>query len=115
MARGRPKKQIDPKLLEDLAGIGCTNEEIAHVAGCSSDTLTRNYAEHIKSGRENAKVSLRRKQWAVAMNGSTGMLIWLGKQMLGQGERVLPPEGKPLDFGTLPTPTGDFRTTGKPN
>ena len=32
------------------------------------------------------KIELRKKQWEVAMDGDVRMLIWLGKQYLGQSE-----------------------------
>ena len=32
------------------------------------------------------KIELRKKQWEVAMDGDVKMLIWLGKQYLGQSE-----------------------------
>lgn len=34
------------------------------------------------------KTSLRRLQWKKASEGNVAMLIWLGKQILGQKERV---------------------------
>lgn len=33
-------------------------------------------------------MSLKRKQWEMAMNGNITMLIWLGKQNLGQTDKV---------------------------
>lgn len=35
----------------------------------------------------NGRMSLRREQFRLAMNGDRGMLIWLGKQYLGQMEQ----------------------------
>ena len=35
---------------------------------------------------DEEKVALREKQWTMAMNGDVRMLIWLGKQYLGQKE-----------------------------
>jgi len=84
---GRPRAEVPTALVEKLAGIGCTVAEIAAVAGCSKDTLERNFAASIEKGRDSAKASLRRKQWDVAMKGNVGMLIWLGKQLLEQKER----------------------------
>ena len=84
---GRPLKQIDEGLVQELARIACTNEEIAAICECSTDTLTRRFAEVIKTGREHAKASLRRKQWGKAMEGNVTMLIWLGKQLLGQADQ----------------------------
>lgn len=41
MPGGRPKFQIDYNTAEKLAGIMCTQEEIASFLGCSVDTLQR--------------------------------------------------------------------------
>lgn len=85
----RPLKQIDPKLVRRLAGHGLTTAEIAATLDCSVDTLDRRFAAEIKGGRERMTSSLKRKQFMVAMKGNVGMLIWLGKQYLGQSERVI--------------------------
>jgi hypothetical protein len=68
-----------------LATCFCTNEEIAARLNCSSDTLTRRYAEPIKQGRDAAKASLRTYQFQMAKT-NPAMAIWLGKQYLGQRE-----------------------------
>ena len=81
-------KDAEIKQLEQLATIGCTNDEIAAVIGCSWDTLYRNYAEVIKTGRNQRNVSLRHMQFKIAQSGNVGMLIWLGKQYLGQTEKT---------------------------
>lgn len=83
----RPRKQIDPEQVSELAKIGCTHEEMAAVLKCSPDTLTRRFAECIKEGRECGKSSLRRLQWESAYKGNIGMQIWLGKQWLGQRDK----------------------------
>src|ERR1700722_2286745 len=88
MPAGRPRKQIDEKQIESLAGIGCTVAEIAAVLGVSKDTLERNYAALIEKGRELAKCSLRRMQFKSAEAGNVTMQIWLGKQLLGQRDRT---------------------------
>ena len=85
---GRPKFQIDYEQVEKLAKIHCTQEEIASILGCSVDTLQRDdkFCGVYKNGISNGKMSLRRKQWAAVEEGNTTMLIWLGKQYLGQRE-----------------------------
>lgn len=85
---GRPKKEIDTDMVEKLASIFCTNEEIAEIVGCHRDTLADNFSAYIKKGREHGKMSLRRKQYEKAMTGNTTMLIWLGKQFLGQSDKI---------------------------
>lgn len=79
------------KTIANLAGIGATNGEIAAVLGIGLSTVEKHVTkkdavcEAIMRGRGMAAVTLRRAQWkaAVEMHNAT-MLIWLGKQMLGQ-------------------------------
>lgn len=68
--------------------IHCTMEEMAAVFNCSVQTLENNYLDIIKRGRENGKASLRRMQYLAAQKGNIAMMIWLGKQLLGQRERA---------------------------
>lgn len=88
---GRPRKPIDLELVEKLAALQCTGEEIAAIVKCTPRSLQRHpeTMAAIARGREHGKVSLRRLQWKVAQEKeSVAMLIWLGKQWLGQSERV---------------------------
>jgi hypothetical protein len=88
-AVGRPKKHdIDPIKVEKLASFGCTNTEIASVFNCSDSTIVRNYAENLTKGRDTGKIRLRQMQWRAAEAGNVTMLIWLGKQVLGQTEKI---------------------------
>jgi len=85
---GQPKKLLDTEQLHQLASIHCTMAEIAAVMKCSVDHLYKpEYFEIIENGRESGRCSLRRLQWASAQKGNTGMLIWLGKQLLGQKDQ----------------------------
>lgn len=86
---GRPKLELDEGLIKSMAEIHCTLEEIASVVGCSVDTLERRYLDIIKDARNGGRMSLRRKQFEVAMSGNPQMLIWLGKQELGQTDKVM--------------------------
>lgn len=83
----RPRKKIDPEQVLKLAAINCSYEEMAAVLKCDESTLTRRFAQVIKEGRANGRMSLKRKQYEVAMGGNVGMLVWLGKQLLDQKER----------------------------
>jgi len=85
--RGRPKLVIDEKLVADLARIQCTQAEIAAICGCSVGTINERYSELIKSESDKGKSSLRRWQWKAAEKGNVTMMIWLGKNMLGQSDR----------------------------
>ena len=89
MPAGRPKKEIDYATVEKLANIQCTQDEIASFLGISTRTLQRDeqFMELFNRGRENGKMSLRRMQWKHAEK-SVPMAIWLGKQYLGQRDKV---------------------------
>lgn len=85
---GRPKKDIDEEQVLRLAAINCSYAEMAAVLGCDESTLTRRFAQVIKKGREQGNMSLKRKQYEIAMGGNVTMLIWLGKQRLDQREKI---------------------------
>jgi len=80
----RPRLQLDEDQIKLLAGIGCPVDEIALVLGCSKRTLETRYCALIETGRADVRKSLRRKQVEMALKGDRTMLIWLGKQLLGQ-------------------------------
>ena len=84
---GRPKLEIDPQKVEALASYGCTNTEIAAYFGCERTTITKRFSRYTAKGKERGKIRLRQKQFDVAMKGNVSMLIWLGKQVLGQKDQ----------------------------
>ena len=86
---GRPKAEINYKLVESLSSIFCTEEEIATILEVSVRTLQRDdeFCRVFKKGRETAKMSLRRKQYDLA-GKNPSMAIFLGKQYLGQRDIV---------------------------
>ena len=84
----RPKKyKIDPEQVEKLSGLGCTNTEIASFFGCDESLIRKSYSEFLTKGREKGKIRLRQWQMRAAERGNVAMLIWLGKQMLGQADK----------------------------
>lgn len=83
-----PLKKIEAEQVHKLAAMFCTDEEIAHFFDCSQHTIRRRFRDELHRGRSVGKMSLKRKQYDQAMNGNTAMLIWLGKQYLGQREKV---------------------------
>jgi hypothetical protein len=78
-----------------MVRIQCTAEECAGVFECSVDTLDRRlkeegyggFADFYKKHSDEGKASLRRAQWKAAQDGNPTMLVWLGKQMLGQRDK----------------------------
>ena len=82
---GRPRLNIDPEQVKRLARLHCTMQEMADFFGCHRETLLNNFSTEIAKGKSEGNISLRRKQWQMAVEkGNVVMLIWLGKQMLGQ-------------------------------
>ena len=84
---GQNIKDIDPELVYALAKIHCTQREIAAVCGCSITTIKDRYIDIVHRGEDEGKSSLRRLQWEQAEKGNVQMLIWLGKQILGQKDK----------------------------
>jgi len=94
---GRPRKEINWDQFEKLCHLHCTLEEICGILDISSDTLERgckkkyktNFAVVFRQKAAAGKMSLRRRQYQAAMspNASPAMLIWLGKQWLGQKDK----------------------------
>jgi hypothetical protein len=84
----RPKKIVDPVEVEKLAAMGCTTDEIAAFFDCSRDTIERRFAAKIRKGKERGRTRLRRLQWQAAEKGNATLMIWLGKQYLGQTDKI---------------------------
>jgi hypothetical protein len=96
---GRDKKVIPPNDVFKLAAIGCKNHEICDWFGVDENTLTYNFSVELTKGRESLKQSLRRAQLRVALSGNPTMLIWLGRNMLGQSDSpVNSEENAPLPW-----------------
>ena len=95
MPGGRPIIEIDWAEFDRLCEVQCTLAELALHFKMSEDTVERavkrdhgtSFAEYFAQKRKAGFVSLRRKQWELAMAGNVTMLIFLGKQHLGQSDR----------------------------
>lgn len=112
--RGPKFTSIDWTTLDKLCGMQCTKTEIADFLEISEDTIERaikrefkvNYAEYYEQKAAKGRISLRRKQYDVASSGNVTMLIWLGKQYLGQSDKLetdlTSKSGAPLVILTMP-------------
>lgn len=107
MARtGRPKKEIVKDQFEKLCSMFCTLIEIADFFDCSDDTIEnwckrtykKTFSEVHKRKSSKGKMSIRRKQFEVAMSGNVTMLIWFGKQYLGQTDKMSFAEDDNFEF-----------------
>ena len=92
---GRPRKEIDKKQFEEMCKVQCTENEICSILGIGVDKLLSwcletyddTFSNVYKKYSENGKMSLRRAQMRLAQTNAS-MAIWLGKNMLGQSDRV---------------------------
>ena len=91
---GKPFTPIDYPQLIEMCGLMCTGEECASILGVSYDTLSRalkrdhglTFPEFFRRHSVPALLQLRQAQLDSAVGGNVPMLIWLGKQWLGQRE-----------------------------
>lgn len=92
---GRPQVQIDEAQFNKLCEMQCTEEEIASFFDCSVDTIERwckrmfdcTFAEIYKKRSVKGKIALRRYQFDLAKKNPS-MAIFLGKNMLGQTDKI---------------------------
>ena len=89
---GRNKVVIPEEQVAQLAEYHCTNKEMADFFDVPLQTFMDNFRDIITKHRIITKQRLRKKQLEVALNGDKTMLIWLGKQMLGQSENPISDE-----------------------
>lgn len=108
-----PVKHIDWDIVDELLMKGCTGTQIASRMGIHPDTLydrcynekgTR-FSEYAQQKREKGDSLLLETQFNMAIERDRAMLIWLGKQRLGQkenpGAMTIPPEFAELFAQTM--------------
>lgn len=107
---GRPfKLHPDERTLERVHGLGkiqATTRECADYFGVNEVTwisFKKRCPEvevAYQQGSGAGRVSLRRKQVEEAMKGNATMLVWLGKQILGQTDKqeLSGPNGGPMEM-----------------
>jgi hypothetical protein len=92
---GRPKANIDWGKVDKYLQAGAEGTTIAEALGVCADTIYRDceathkmtFAAYKQQKRAVGLDNLRVKQYQVAMSGDKALLIWLGKQYLGQSDR----------------------------
>lgn len=89
VGRGENQTVIPPEEITKLARLGCSIEEMSDWFQVPRETIKYNFSDLIAKGRSETKQSLRRAQIALALKGNATMLIWLGKNMLGQQENPI--------------------------
>jgi hypothetical protein len=86
VGRGANKRVVPPDEVWKLAALGCTMEEMADWFQINRETLKYNFSDYIAKGRSELKRRLRAAQIKTAMDGNATLLIWLGKNILGQSD-----------------------------
>lgn len=94
--KGRPRNVLTEEalaLITKLATVMTTQSEIASCLNTTIEILNnefnrQSFLEAIKKGNEIGKSSLRNAQFTYALKGNSTLLVWLGKQYLGQTDKV---------------------------
>ena len=86
VGRAPNQRIVPPDEVYYLATLGCSTREIADWFNVTESTLKYNFSEYITKGREEIKQKLRQAQIKTAMSGNAALLIFLGKNMLGQSD-----------------------------
>lgn len=86
LGEGKPSIVIPYEQVRKLARLQCTQQEIADYLDISVDTLQRDerFMELYRRGMNHGRMSVRRAQYRAMLQGNQTMLVWLGKQYLGQ-------------------------------
>lgn len=113
---GRPLAPIDLDSVERAASLGCSIEEIAVIVGIARSAFYNRMevdellVQAIENGRANGRQTLRRLQWQAANEGNSTMLVWLGKQLLGQRDKteLTGAEGGPMQMQTVSLDVNDL-------
>lgn len=97
MARtGRPKIELDAKQAYIFGYFRATHQTMAYLSGCSTDTIRRaiqdettEFCQQYKKGFASMAMALSEAQVKTAIEDRNAtLLIWLGKQYLGQKDNV---------------------------
>ena len=91
--KGTNKYEFDEEKIELLASKFWSMSEIAAFYDVDEGTIRRRFPNLCTKGREKGKARLRDMQLAAAQKGNVTMLIWLGKNYLGQRDYQENPAG----------------------
>lgn len=85
---GRPLADINEDEVGKLALQGAKNAEIAAYFGVDKQTIANRFSTILTKKRSVLRMNLRKAQIDKGFLGDTTMLIWLGKVLLGQTEKI---------------------------
>jgi hypothetical protein len=105
---GRPKVHVfDYEQIVRMAELQCSRKEIAHILGCSDDTVKRDpkALDAIEMGKAHGKMKLRRAMFRNACeNNSAPVQIFLAKNLLGMSD-----DGMRNDESNVPLPWNEAK------
>lgn len=92
---GRPKADIDWNQVSSWLEAHCTTASIAHRLGVDKNTLYNrclsdnncDFSTFSQLKRQKGDDDIRNKQHELALDGDKVMLVWLGKNRLGQTDK----------------------------
>lgn len=132
MARPQKTATLTADQIEQLAAFGCTDAEIAALAGLDDTTIQKSFSAQLKKGRADMRTRLRSAQvkkalgYFVEKSDKEGnvevyltppdntMLIWLGKQYLGQSDKSETKDtSEPVNWDAVPQDIRDAFIAGK--
>lgn len=93
---GRPRAEVNWKLVQNFAAAHCTAEEIGAFLGLDAKTLENackrehkiSFSEYLSNNRLVGLLSLRSKRYAKAMKGDNTMLLQLCKVWLKERDEL---------------------------
>ncbi|OED34696.1 hypothetical protein AB832_06905 [Flavobacteriaceae bacterium (ex Bugula neritina AB1)] len=92
---GRKKITIDWTKVDKALIAGANGVQVASMLGVHPETLydrckekfKTDFSDYSRQKKEKGNLNLLTKQYDLAIEGDRGMLIWLGKQRLGQKDK----------------------------
>ena len=84
---GRPRKELDPKKVRQLASYGLSAEEAGAVLDVSPDTISRRFAADFQSGCAHRDGKLKAELIRRALKGSDTLLVFACKALCGLSDR----------------------------
>lgn len=94
--RGPQPKELDWVRLDQYLELGAGLLDCTEFLQCSDDKIQKDirkkfdltFTQYRQKKLSKMRVKLLQKQFEVAMGGNVSMLIWLGKQVLGQTDKL---------------------------
>lgn len=96
-----PNAKFSHKTIQKMAMSGVSDKEIAMLLNVDKKEMVAEAKHALEYGRTVYRFLLHQRQFGAAMAGDRTMLVWLGKQKLGQMDRMATehsgPGGQPIE------------------